>query len=48
MGLTHHANGTDNIEAIISLAMLRNMTEGEGKGLLPLRWHDNAPQLRFM
>ena len=48
MGLTHHANGTDNIEAIINLAILRNMTEGEGKGLLPLRWHDNAPQLPFM
>ena len=48
MGLTHHANGTDNIEAIINLAILRNMTEGRGKGLLPLRWHDNAPQLPFM
>jgi len=48
MGLTHHTNGTDNIEAIINLAMLRNMTEGEGKGLLPLRWHDNAPQMPFM
>ena len=48
MGLTHHTNGTDNIEAIINLAMLRNMIEGEGKGLLPLRWHDNAPQMPFM
>ena len=48
MGLTHHANGTDNIEAIINLAILRNMTEGRGRGLLPLRWHDNAPQLPFM
>ena len=48
MGLTHHSNGTDNIEAIINLAILRNMTEGEGRGLLPLRWHDNAPQLPFM
>ena len=48
MGLTHHANGTDNIEAIINLAILRNMTKGRGKGLLPLRWHDNAPQLPFM
>mgnify|MGYP001442629221 FL=1 len=48
MGLTHHANGTDNIEAIVNLAILRQMTEGRGKGLLPLRWHDNAPQLPFM
>ncbi|MBQ08263.1 MAG: hypothetical protein CMD96_00580 [Gammaproteobacteria bacterium] len=48
MGLTHHANGTDNVESIINLAILRNMTRGKGKGLLPLRWHDNAPQLPFM
>ena len=48
MGLTHHINGTDNIGSIINLAILRDMVSGEGKGLLPLRWHDNAPQLPFM
>ena len=48
MGLTHHVNGTDNIGSIINLAILRDMVSGKGKGLLPLRWHDNAPQLPFM
>ena len=48
MGLTHHINGTDNIGSIINLAILRDMINGKGKGLLPLRWHDNAPQLPFM
>ena len=42
MGLTHHHNGTDNIEAIASLALLRGMIGGEGKGLLPLRGHSNV------
>ena len=42
MGLTHHQNGTDNIEAIANLALLRGMIGGEGKGLLPLRGHSNV------
>lgn len=42
MGLTHHHHGTDNIEAIASLALLRGMIGGEGKGLLPLRGHSNV------
>ncbi len=42
MGLTHHRNGTDNIEAIACLALLRGMIGGEGKGLLPLRGHSNV------
>ncbi len=42
MGLTHHRNGTDNIEAIAALALLRGMIGGEGKGLLPLRGHSNV------
>lgn len=42
MGLTHHHNGTDNIEAIASLALLRGMIGAEGKGLLPLRGHSNV------
>lgn len=42
MGLTHHHNGTDNVEAIASLALLRGMIGGEGKGLLPLRGHSNV------
>ncbi len=42
MGLTHHRNGTDNIEAVACLALLRGMMGGEGKGLLPLRGHSNV------
>ncbi|MBG10743.1 MAG: histidine kinase, partial [Gammaproteobacteria bacterium] len=42
MGLTHHYNGSENIEAVISLALLRGMVGGHGKGLLPLRGHSNV------
>ena len=42
MGLTHHYNGSENVEAISNLALLRNMIAGEGKGLLPLRGHSNV------
>ncbi|MBT3530793.1 MAG: FdhF/YdeP family oxidoreductase [Gammaproteobacteria bacterium] len=42
MGLTHHSNGTDNIEAVANLALLRGMIGGAGKGLLPLRGHSNV------
>ncbi len=42
MGLTHHSNGTDNIESISNLALMRGMIGGSGKGLLPLRGHSNV------
>lgn len=42
MGLTHHIHGTDNIQAVANLALLRGMIAGEGKGLLPLRGHSNV------
>lgn len=42
MGLTHHHNGTENVEAIAGLALLRGMIGGAGKGLLPLRGHSNV------
>lgn len=48
MGLTHHYNGTENIEAIAGLAMLRGMIGGEGKGLLPLRGHSNVQGVSSM
>ncbi|MBQ86476.1 MAG: hypothetical protein CMQ16_08755 [Gammaproteobacteria bacterium] len=41
MGLTHHYNGSENIEAVIALALLRGMAGGPGKGLLPLRGHSS-------
>jgi len=42
MGVTHHQHGTENIEAISNLALLRGMIGGSGKGLLPLRGHSNV------
>ncbi|MEX0618400.1 MAG: FdhF/YdeP family oxidoreductase [Pseudohongiellaceae bacterium] len=42
MGLTHHSNGTENIEALCNLALLRGMIGAPGKGLLPLRGHSNV------
>lgn len=41
MGITHHLNGVDNVEAIVNLAMLRGMVGKPGAGLLPLRGHSN-------
>ncbi len=42
MGLTHHQHGTENIEAVSNLALLRGMLGGSGRGLLPLRGHSNV------
>ncbi len=42
MGITHHQNGCDNVEAIANLALLRGMVGGKNKGLLPLRGHSNV------
>ncbi len=41
MGITQHKNGSDNVEAIASLALLRGMVGEKHKGLLPLRGHSN-------
>lgn len=42
MGITHHAHGVDNVQAIGNLALLRGMLGREGAGLLPLRGHSNV------
>ncbi len=42
MGITHHLNGTTNVEAIASLALLRGMIGKPHAGLLPLRGHSNV------
>lgn len=42
MGVTHHKNGSDNVEYIANLAMLRGMVGKQGAGLLPLRGHSNV------
>ena len=42
MGITHHVNGCDNVEAIASLALLCGAIGRRGAGLLPLRGHSNV------
>lgn len=42
MGITHHRNGVDNVEAIANLALLRGMLGKASAGLLPLRGHSNV------
>lgn len=42
MGLTHHQHGTDNIQAVANLALMRGMIGEPGCGLLPLRGHSNV------
>ncbi|HEY7885423.1 MAG TPA: FdhF/YdeP family oxidoreductase [Cellvibrionaceae bacterium] len=42
MGITHHLNGVENVEAIANLALLRGMVGKASAGLLPLRGHSNV------
>jgi molybdopterin-dependent oxidoreductase alpha subunit len=42
MGLTHHANGVANIEALANLALARGWLGKPGCGLMPIRGHSNV------
>ena len=42
MGITHHRNGTANVQAIANLALLRGMIGKPGAGLMPIRGHSNV------
>lgn len=42
MGITHHAHGCENVEAIACLALLCGAVGRRGAGLLPLRGHSNV------
>lgn len=42
MGLTHHANGVDNVLALSNLALARGWLGRPGCGLLPIRGHSNV------
>ncbi len=42
MGMTHHLHGSENVEYIANLALLRGMIGRRGAGLLPLRGHSNV------
>ena len=41
MGITHHLHGTQNVQAIANLALLRGMV-GRPAGLMPIRGHSNV------
>ncbi|MCC9608860.1 FdhF/YdeP family oxidoreductase [Blastopirellula sp. JC732] len=42
MGITHHAHGVDNVQAIAALAALRGMVGRPNAGLMPIRGHSNV------
>ncbi|HTQ08791.1 MAG TPA: molybdopterin-dependent oxidoreductase, partial [Fimbriimonadaceae bacterium] len=42
MGITHHEHGTDNVQWIVNLALMRGMIGKEGAGVLPIRGHSNV------
>ena len=42
MGITHHVHGSENVESIVCLALLRGMIGRRYAGLLPLRGHSNV------
>jgi molybdopterin-dependent oxidoreductase alpha subunit len=42
MGITHHAHGVANVQAIANLALQRGMVGRPGAGLLPIRGHSNV------
>ncbi len=42
MGITHHANGVQNVQAIANLALIRGAVGRTGSGLMPIRGHSNV------
>ena len=42
MGITQHAHGVNNVQAIANLALLRGMVGRPGCGLMPIRGHSNV------
>jgi molybdopterin-dependent oxidoreductase alpha subunit len=48
MGITHHAHGVENVQAIANLAMLRGMLGRPQAGLLPIRGHSNVQGIGSM
>ena len=42
MGITQHAHGTENVQQIANLLMLRGNIGREGAGICPLRGHSNV------
>jgi molybdopterin-dependent oxidoreductase alpha subunit len=48
MGITHHAHGVQNVQAIGNLALMRGMVGRPGCGLLPIRGHSNVQGIGSM
>ncbi len=48
MGITHHAHGVENVQAIVNLALLRGMVGRPGCGLMPIRGHSNVQGIGSM
>ncbi|HLK11514.1 MAG TPA: FdhF/YdeP family oxidoreductase [Candidatus Binatia bacterium] len=42
MGVTQHAHGVDNVQALVNLALARGWVGRRGGGLLPIRGHSNV------
>ena len=42
MGITHHAHGVENVQAIANLALMRGMVGRHNAGLMPIRGHSNV------
>ncbi|MBX9791472.1 MAG: FdhF/YdeP family oxidoreductase [Pirellulales bacterium] len=42
MGITHHAHGVENVQAIVNLAAMRGMLGRPHAGVLPIRGHSNV------
>ncbi|HUV11529.1 MAG TPA: molybdopterin-dependent oxidoreductase, partial [Acidimicrobiia bacterium] len=42
MGITQHAHGTDNVAAIVNLALARGNVGRRGAGLMPIRGHSGV------
>jgi len=42
MGITHHANGVDNVQAIANTALLTGNAGRPGAGTMPIRGHSNV------
>ncbi|HUE13239.1 MAG TPA: FdhF/YdeP family oxidoreductase [Planctomycetaceae bacterium] len=42
MGITHHLHGTQNVQALANLSLLRGMVGRPRAGLMPIRGHSNV------
>jgi molybdopterin-dependent oxidoreductase alpha subunit len=48
MGITHHAHGVANVQAIANLALMRGMVGRPQAGLMPIRGHSNVQGIGSM